>query len=101
MANALTVVIGLIVALLGAFLWVRCVGEFWVVFKGCVGVTLFFGGLLALAIGWSEMRASREFEAAVPSATTPSTPADSTSLSESSSSTEAEASPAEEPKTEA
>lgn len=101
MANTLTVVIGLIVAFSGAFLWVQCRVEFWVVFKGCVGVTLFFGGLLALAIGISEMRASREFEAAVPSTTIPSTPADSTSSSESSSSSEAEASPAEEPKTEA
>jgi len=69
MANTITVVGGLIVAIIGLVLWWLFRSDFVTVFKGCIGVTLFFGGVLALAIGISEMRASKEFEAAVPSTT--------------------------------
>ncbi len=67
MTNTITVFGGLVVAVIGVILWGVWRVDFVTVFKGCIGVTLVFAGLLALAIGISEMRASKEFESAVPS----------------------------------
>lgn len=80
MGNALAVILGLIAAILGVVLIVVWWSQFLIVLAGCLGVTLLFGGALALAIGISEMRASRELEAATESTSTPTTiePAPST-----------------------
>ncbi|NCO34811.1 MAG: hypothetical protein AUJ92_08795 [Armatimonadetes bacterium CG2_30_59_28] len=66
MTNTITVVGGLIVGIIGLILWWIWRVDFGTVFRGCFGVTLFFGGALALAIGISEMRASKEFDSAIP-----------------------------------
>lgn len=92
MGNVLAIVIGLVCAILGIVTLALWWAPFIYVLKGCLGITLFCGGALALAIGISEMRAAKEFESAVP-------PATSTQEEQSDESSESEA-PAETESTE-
>lgn len=62
--NLIAIIVGLFFVLLGGFLTLRWSADFSTVFRGCVGVTLVFVGLLAVVIGYSEHKATKEFEAA-------------------------------------
>jgi hypothetical protein len=69
MGNTLAILIGAVCIVLGIILLAVWWPAFLAVLQGCLGITLLCGGLLALAIGISEMRAAKEFESAVPPAT--------------------------------
>lgn len=64
MGNYLAMLMGLVFIVIGAVLWGRFWADFINVLKGVIGFTLFFVGLLAFVIGWSERKASSEFEKA-------------------------------------
>ncbi len=66
MGNYLAMLMGFGFIIIGAVLWGTYWKEFVSVLKGVIGFTLFFVGLLALVIGWSEHKASSEFEKATP-----------------------------------
>ena len=62
--NLIAMFVGVVFFLLGVVLTIHWQEDFFRVFRGCVGVTLVFVGLLAVVIGYSEHKATKEFEAA-------------------------------------
>ncbi|MCS6862670.1 MAG: hypothetical protein NZT92_20385 [Abditibacteriales bacterium] len=65
MGYHLTMVMGALFILIGIGLWFKFWGDFINVLKGVIGFTLFFVGLVAFVIGWSERRApNSEFDKA-------------------------------------
>jgi len=92
MGNMLAILIGAVCSVLGIIALVGWWHQFIYVLQGCIGVTPVCGGLLALAIGISEMRAAKEFESAVP----PATSSDDETPSESAKSEEKKEEPTEE-----
>ncbi len=68
--NLIAMIVGAVFIILGLFLTNAWSENFLVVLKGCLGPAMAFVGLLAIVIGYSEHKATREFEAA----TAPSPP---------------------------
>ena len=92
MGNMLAILIGAVCVVLGIVSLVGWWPLFVEVLMGCLGITLLCGGALALAIGISEMKAAKEFESAVP----PATSSEEESSDESSESEESEEAASEE-----
>jgi hypothetical protein len=82
MGNYLAMLMGIAFIVIGGILWIAFREDFVTVLKGCIGFTFFFIGLLAFVIGWSERRASSEFEKAT--AVSPPSPDSSQTVSASS-----------------
>ena len=79
--NLIAMFVGVVFFVLGVALTIHWQEDFFKVFHGCVGVTLVFVGLLAMVIGYSEHKATKEFEAATsgPSPEPPTPPSEPTS----------------------
>lgn len=72
--NMIAMIVGFVFLVLGAYLTYRWEMHFWVMFKGCIGITLMFVGLLGIIIGYSEYKATKEFQAATTGGSEPPTP---------------------------
>lgn len=62
---------GIVAVIAGVLLLVAWWGDFIVVLKGSLGPLLALGGLLVIAIGWSEHQAAREMQKLTAQAPTP------------------------------